>query len=177
MTTPGGVAGRVLTLADAYVLGDVERLDDTLVNETREPLAAARAENAARARVGHLHAEGLGELTTRVAHERNDTFLVDALVLGPSIHDGGVIHAEDDDLVDPHLRKSHHLFLVAGDLARGSRGRESAREADEDHLLVGAPLRKVDVRRVTEAMIDVHVRHRSLNEGRGRASRFRSRGG
>ena len=27
----------------------------------------------------------------------------------------------------------HHLFLVAGDLARGSRGREGARKADKNH--------------------------------------------
>mmetsp|Transcript_70139 Transcript_70139/g.196312 ORF Transcript_70139/g.196312 Transcript_70139/m.196312 type:complete len:266 (-) Transcript_70139:470-1267(-) len=148
-----GVAGRVLALGNANVFGDVERLDLTLVDESAETLAATRAEFAARAWVGHLYAERLGELTARVAHERDDALVIDALVFGPSIHDGSVVNAEDDNLVDPHLRKSHHLFLVAGDLARGSRGSERTREADKDHLLVSAPLGKVNVARVAEAEV------------------------
>ena len=55
------------------------------------------------------------------------------------LHDGGIVDAEDIDLVDPSLLKAAVNLgsLEARDLARGSRGRERARERDQQHVALG----------------------------------------
>lgn len=107
--------------------------------------------------MGHLHTQSFGELSTRVAHERDDPFAIDPLIFCPSVHYGRIVNAKNQDLVDPQFRKSLFLFLVTRDLARGSRGGESPGQAYQDDLLTLAPCGQGYVARVSEAMIDGHV--------------------
>jgi hypothetical protein len=90
-----------------------------------------RAQLARGARVrGEDQVERDGELGGGVRGELDQVAAAQALVLLPGVHDGAVVDGDDVHLVDPRLLKvAHDLgFLEARDLARGSGGREGARE-------------------------------------------------
>ena len=91
------------------------------------------------------------------------------------LHDGGIVDAEDVDLVDPSLLKTAVDLgcLEARDLARGSRGRERARERDHQHVALGGErldrqvLLEVDlvVARVAAARLQVVVEREAARRG------------
>ena len=94
------------------------------------------------------------------------------------LHDGGIVDAEDVDLVDPSLLKTAVDLgcLEARDLARGSRGRERARERDHQHVALRGErlnrqvLLEVDlmVAREAAASLQAVVETEAARWGRGR---------
>mmetsp|Transcript_22866 Transcript_22866/g.68644 ORF Transcript_22866/g.68644 Transcript_22866/m.68644 type:complete len:212 (-) Transcript_22866:85-720(-) len=137
--------GRVVVARRVAVrLGDGEPRALAVVEDGRPALAAARAEGPDGPGVRHLHVHGLGEGPARVRHHGDHGLEADALVLGPRVHDGHVVHAVNDDLVDPRGFQLGLLGQVPGDLLRGSGGRERARKTDDDGLLAGEALRQAD---------------------------------
>ena len=84
----------------------------------------------------------------------------DLLVLGPSAHDRRVVDAVDHHLVDSLLAELVASVLVSGNLHLGSGGRESARKADDDDLLVGNVLGDVERRRRPRRLVDLDLRKR-----------------
>ena len=78
------ITGRVIG-----TLGDGNVLDLTIDDVQSETLAAADDTDGGRTGVDHLDVESLGKLSGGVAHHV-DEGTSDALVLSPSLHDGGV---------------------------------------------------------------------------------------
>ena len=76
------------------------------------------------------------------------------LILGPSLHDRGVVDAVHEDLVDPLRLESVLLRKVSGDLLRGSGRRERAGQAHQNDLLPGDVPGDVHLRR-REAEVDL----------------------
>ena len=131
---------------------------------------AAGAQQAKRHRTGMVqnHVNGLGELRGRVPHE-GDHGADDPLIHGPRVHNGTVVYAVNQHLIDS-LRLERILRLkVSGNLLRGSCGRERARKTNDDGLLAGQALTHVDLlRREAEVELDA-ARHLVTNErGAGR---------
>ena len=78
-------------------------------------------------------------LNGAVAHlvrKEGDVGACDLLILGPSLHHGRVVDAVDVDVVDARLADLVACLLVSRHLVLGSGGREGARKADDDHLLI-----------------------------------------
>ena len=117
---------------------------------------AAGAQQAKRHRTGMVqnHVNGLGELRGRVPHE-GDHGADDPLIHGPRVHNGTVVYAVNQHLIDS-LRLERILRLkVSGNLLRGSCGRERARKTNDDGLLAGQALTHVDLlRREAEVELD-----------------------
>mmetsp|Transcript_94539 Transcript_94539/g.271146 ORF Transcript_94539/g.271146 Transcript_94539/m.271146 type:complete len:210 (+) Transcript_94539:353-982(+) len=112
------------------LLGDVERLDDAVVDEHRKATAAGVAEG----RELQGQAEGLGQLAAGVGQHGDDAVGTDTLIPGPGIHDGTVIHRIEQNVGDTlgpqlllPLKISLHLHREA---VKG----EGARQANDDHL-------------------------------------------
>mmetsp|Transcript_117431 Transcript_117431/g.332728 ORF Transcript_117431/g.332728 Transcript_117431/m.332728 type:complete len:230 (+) Transcript_117431:478-1167(+) len=165
-----GIARRVV-----LGLGDVEGLDDAVVEVHGEALAPRVAEHRHRARVVEAQTKLLGELAARVAEER-DVGALDLLVLGPRPHDGAVIDAEDEHISDALGLQLSLLLQVARNQALGSGGREGPREPDQDHPLALRPLGEADLLG-REAEVQGHVREQvSGLHLRGRADRRHGEG-
>jgi len=114
-------------------LTDVDHLDDAVVEVHGEALAPRVSELSHGSWVSELESERLGGFHARVRHERHFGVLNHHL-LSPRGHDGAVVHAEDEHLVDPSLVKLLLSLDIAWDLARGSGWREGAGKTNEDHL-------------------------------------------
>mmetsp|Transcript_3211 Transcript_3211/g.13443 ORF Transcript_3211/g.13443 Transcript_3211/m.13443 type:complete len:304 (+) Transcript_3211:34-945(+) len=122
---PGGVAGR---------LGERDHLDHAVLDEHREALRAVGAELVHGPGVGEDHPERLGGLPVGVREEL-DVGPGDALILGPSVHDLPVVHAEHEHFVDPGSLEGVLPREETRDLARGSGGGEGAGKAHDEGLL------------------------------------------
>mmetsp|Transcript_6355 Transcript_6355/g.20905 ORF Transcript_6355/g.20905 Transcript_6355/m.20905 type:complete len:260 (+) Transcript_6355:349-1128(+) len=87
-------------------------------------------------RAGQHNVHGLRELRVGVGQELNQVRAGQALILLPGRHDRAVVDADDPDTVDPCLLKAAVNLgsLEARDLARGSGGREGARQRDKQVL-------------------------------------------
>ena len=94
-------------------------------------LATDIPQNSDRAGMGHLHTESLGQTAAGVS-EKGDVRSVDILVLSPSLHDGSIIHAEHQHLIDPGLLQSNLTLQKAWDLTRRSCWRERTRKTTDD---------------------------------------------
>merc|ERR1719408_623409 len=71
-----------------------------------------------------------GQLCGRVPHHcHKAASLVNLLVVTPCLHNGAVVDTEDDHLVHAFCLQSVRVLKVAGDLRRGSGGREGAGQA------------------------------------------------
>lgn len=113
---------------------DIDGLDDAIVDDHGETLAAHGAEHGHRTRVVELHTEHTSELSPCVGH-KTDHGARSALVLGPARHHGTVVDAEDNNISDTLGLQRLLLRQVARDLLRGSGRRERARQANQDALL------------------------------------------
>jgi len=123
------VAGRVV-----LPLCHIHRLHDAVVDEHRNALAAVIAQNRHWPRMLEHEPKCPREITARVTEER-DHGAVHILVLRPSLHDGTIIHAEDNHIRDALRLQIILLGQVARHLPCGSSGCESARKAKYHHFL------------------------------------------
>lgn len=85
----------------------------------------------------HAHVECVCELAVGVGEEIEHGALSVAsnlLVVRPCVHDGPVVDAEDDNLVDPLGLQLVLSCEVSGDVLCGSCRRECAGQTHEDHL-------------------------------------------
>ena len=130
-------------------------LDDAVDDVHGEALAAVVAEHGHGSGVVQDQAEGLGELAAGVSEE-GDVGSGDLHVFGPSAHDGAVVHAVHEDLVDPGSLKAVLPAKVARDLARGSGGGESAGKTNDEGLLAGETLGHGNLGGGTETEVKVH---------------------
>mmetsp|Transcript_117433 Transcript_117433/g.332744 ORF Transcript_117433/g.332744 Transcript_117433/m.332744 type:complete len:230 (+) Transcript_117433:478-1167(+) len=165
-----GIARRVV-----LGLGDVDGLDDAVVDEHREALAPRVAEHRHRARVVEAQAQRLGELTAWVAEE-GDHGAFDVLVRGPGLHDGAVVDAVCEDISDALGLQLSLLLQVARNLACGSCGRKSSRQSNQNHPLALHLLGEAELLG-REAEVQGHVREQvSGLHLRGRADRRHGEG-
>lgn len=110
------------------------RLDGAVVYDDGEALATWVAENR-HGTIGIKHqVQGLCKLAPGVRQERNHGPL-DLLILGPSLHDGTVVDAVDEDLIDALGLQLSLLGEVARHLDVGSDRREGAWQANDYCLL------------------------------------------
>jgi hypothetical protein len=105
-------------------LRDTDGFRDTINKVNSKAFASANDSNGRWARMGHLHVEGLRQLTCWIAHEGNVGVLY-PLVFCPSIHDGTVVHA-----VHKYFVNARGLERVYGD------GRRTRVESDTSMTLV-----------------------------------------
>lgn len=155
------VTRRILLPFRPRALGHADNLGDA-INKVDSKALAARGrgpEKAVRARVVEDHPERFRELTCRIAHEQNEFGPGNTLVLGPSFHHRTIVHTEDNDLIDPEVLELVSVLAVARNLAVGSGGCESARQAHEDDLLTHDAFGDVDVLR-RETMVQHSGRKR-----------------
>lgn len=71
--------------------------------------------------------------------EKNEAYNLvvdDTVGLGPAGHDEGVVEGNNNDLVNTLGLDLVNVFGVGGDVRAGAGGGESARDGDENHLLV-----------------------------------------
>lgn len=114
--------------------GDIDGLDDAIVDDHGETLAAHGAEHGHWTRVVELHTEHTSKRSTCVGHKTHHG-ANGALVLGPARHHGTVVDAEDNNISDTLGLQRLLLRQVARDLLRGSGRRERARQANQDDFL------------------------------------------
>jgi len=119
-------------------------LDDAIHHVQGEALATKGPEHAHRPGVGHGHAEGLGELATRVRQE-SDHASLDALVRRPRAHHRSVVDAVHKYLVDPSCLESILMLKVTWDLRARSGWGEGTWQADDDRLFACGASHHVDL--------------------------------
>lgn len=107
---------------------------------------------------------GLSENVPGVGKE-GDVGALDFLVLSPSHHNGAVVHAEHQDLVDSRGLKGLLAFKIPGNLDAGSRGGERAGQTDNDGLLALKALRHVYLLG-RESKVDGNIRESARNGDR-----------
>jgi len=103
----GGEGGARVVITGRVIgtLGDGDVLDLAVDDVHSETLAAADDTDGGRTRMHHLDVESLGKLSGGVAHHV-DEGTSDALVLSPSLHNGGIVDAVHKYLVDSLLLES-----------------------------------------------------------------------
>mmetsp|Transcript_31013 Transcript_31013/g.49865 ORF Transcript_31013/g.49865 Transcript_31013/m.49865 type:complete len:226 (+) Transcript_31013:301-978(+) len=114
--------------------GDLEVLDDAVHDVHGEALAAVGAQHAHRPRVVQHQPKRLGALAARVGEE-GDVGARNLHGFRPRTHDGTVVHAEHQHLVNPGSLKSVLALEETRDLARRSGGCECAGQTDHEGLL------------------------------------------
>jgi hypothetical protein len=123
-------------------LRDTDGFRDTINKVNSKAFASANDSNGRWARMGHLHVEGLRQLTCWIAHEGNVGVLY-PLVFCPSIHDGTVVHAVHKYFVNARGLERVLMLKVTRDLLVGSGGCESTWKANEDQIFAFAVVCKV----------------------------------
>ena len=96
-----------------------------------------------------------GNVIPRVSKE-GDVGALDLLVLSPSGHNGAIVHTVHQHLVDSRGLKGSLALKVPGNLARGSRGGESAGQTNQDGLLALEALGHVHLLR-REPVVDGNI--------------------
>eukprot|EP00929_Paragymnodinium_shiwhaense_P107600 TRINITY_DN737_c0_g1_i2.p1 TRINITY_DN737_c0_g1~~TRINITY_DN737_c0_g1_i2.p1 ORF type:complete len:180 (+),score=20.79 TRINITY_DN737_c0_g1_i2:448-987(+) len=139
----------------------IDALDDPVVDDHREALAAHVTKHAHGARVMKLHAEGAGDLAPGVGHETHNGTLC-LLVLGPTLHDRTIVDAEDDNLSNALGLQFLSLSQIARHLARRSGRREGARQAHKDDLPACTEARQRHLG-WWEAFVERHIGDRVAN--------------
>mmetsp|Transcript_129290 Transcript_129290/g.402163 ORF Transcript_129290/g.402163 Transcript_129290/m.402163 type:complete len:256 (+) Transcript_129290:236-1003(+) len=150
-----GALGVVVSRGVVCRLAHRHVADDAIVAHEDEALAAPAAERVPRPGVRHEHADGLRELAPRVGKEGDDGAL-HALVLGPRLHHGAVVHAVDEHLVDAGLLQLRGPVQISRNLHRGSAGGESPWQAHDDHLAALRALGHVHLPDGVEAVVNDH---------------------
>mmetsp|Transcript_62041 Transcript_62041/g.145562 ORF Transcript_62041/g.145562 Transcript_62041/m.145562 type:complete len:205 (+) Transcript_62041:295-909(+) len=120
------------------------------------PLTPGVAQSSHDPSMGQLKANLFGEQRAAVTVERHDG-AIDLLILRPSIHHSGVVHAVDNDIRDALGLQISLFCQVARDLLGRSGGGEGTRQAHHHHLLATDDLLKRDLLR-REALIQGYVR-------------------
>lgn len=114
------------------------------------------------------HVELNSELRGGITHHRDESSCrVEILVIAPGLHDRAVVHAVHDHLVHASCLQSVRVLKVTRDLRRRSGGRKGAWQANQDDVLAGGALSKVDLFR-GEAIVEGDARQ-LLAELNGRA--------
>eukprot|EP00563_Minutocellus_polymorphus_P002888 CAMPEP_0181037378 /NCGR_PEP_ID=MMETSP1070-20121207/9368_1 /TAXON_ID=265543 /ORGANISM="Minutocellus polymorphus, Strain NH13" /LENGTH=261 /DNA_ID=CAMNT_0023115087 /DNA_START=418 /DNA_END=1205 /DNA_ORIENTATION=- len=149
-----GVLRIVIARWVVVVLGDGEPLDLTVIDNDCMALATSNDPDGGGPGVGHLHVELLGELGGRIAHEA-DVGSLDLLILAPSLHDGSVVDAVHEYLVDPGGLESVLILNKARDLSCGSGGSEGAWEADHYDFARFAKVGEADHLGRAEALVQI----------------------
>lgn len=113
---------------------DIDDLHSAIFHIEGAALTARVTQNAHNTGVIKNDIQGLSQLTPGVRKE-GDVGTLNVLRLCPSSHDGTIIHAEHNHLVDSCCLQAILPAKVARNLTRGSRGCERTRKADHDGLL------------------------------------------
>jgi len=158
-------AGLLRSIIASWVIGgfsNFEQLDHTINDEHGSTFAAhcMAAKVLCRSSfVGQNDVKGLGEVSLCVCDKLDQIGGSEALILLPGAHDSTIVHANDDDLVDPSPLKSAVNFgcLEARDLARGSGGRKCPRERDDECLLCEQFAHRLE-------RLEISIHHRPCGE-------------
>lgn len=146
---------RRIRVTRRIILGfrDCHVLDHIVDNVHSKALAASNDAHTNGTRVRELHVHSPGELAGRIAHE-GDHGTLDSLILRPSVHHGSVVHAIDQYFVNSSFLESVLILEVARNLHGRSRGCERPGQTDDEQVLVGGVLGRVDFLDRVETLVE-----------------------
>lgn len=149
-----GVLRILIACRVVIVLGDCEPCNSSIVDDECMTLATSNDSVGGGSGVVHLHVELLGELGGRIAHEA-DVGSINLLILAPSLHDGSVVDAVHEYLVNPGSLESVLILNKAGDLSCGSGRREGPGEAADDDFAPFAEIGQADHLGRAETLVQI----------------------